>query len=483
MIRSTAMARRDFLQRLGLGMAATSLTAGQRPTWGAWPSDGPNRVFLVVLDTVRADHLDCYGYPRSTMPFVSALAKDSVQFMRTYCACSHTNPAHLTLFSGLYPAQHKLVKNSMEGFDPGVYTMAQFFQEAGYRTAAFCSVPWLRVFERGFEHFHTIDADGLTDNPEASPYAPAKETVDKTLEWLGQREADEKCFVWVHLYDAHTPYLPPAEFEQAVQIGPEDERVLHLKYLTHDLKLDVQTWPWSGDSDAYLQDHLKYEAELRFMDSEIRRLYENTGQADQHENSLWVLTADHGQGLGAHGYRGHGMHIYEDQLRVPLLVHAPGAGYRPRRVQGPVQHLDLLPTVADILNSPVTKQVATMHGQSLLPLLNGEGEGLPVRGVYAERRRPEPNGHTAEWEKGPIWTLIDGDLKYIVHANGADECYDLASDPHELTDLHGSAAAQVGALREKAQAFRAELVNDAAQVKDAWIGDQYKEHLEALGYL
>ncbi|MBN2309527.1 MAG: sulfatase-like hydrolase/transferase [Candidatus Hydrogenedentes bacterium] len=458
------------------GLAAAGLTASCAPGSG-----GPfRRLFLVTLDTLRADHLECYGYPRDTAPFLTDLARRSALFRRAMAASSHTNPAHASIFSGLEVPQHKYVHNSQAGMSDKVYAMAQAFQDSGFDTAGFYSMVWLGWFERGFRTFQRRpDPDKYKVE-----YSLAPETVALARDWLRGRGPRDRFFLWLHLFDAHVPYRAPAEFRDLLRFRDDKERRQLTAYWLDTQKKDPESGPWAGDLDAFVATQQAYDAEIRFMDAHLGELYAYAGRRGLNDNSLWIVTADHGEGLGAHGYEGHGKHIYQEELHVPLLIHAPDGRYGARGVDGLAHHTDLLPTAADAFGVSVDRQATPIHGVSLMPLVDGTG-GLPSdRRVFAQRRRKYPlHPFTMEWEDGPIYSVQDERLKYIFHAHGVDEFFALDSDPRELANLAVADSAEADAMRAHAQAAYAQLTADSQSIEEKDLSSEHVEALKAAGYL
>ena len=462
--------RPGTLERIALIAALLALHACTPGTQRAF--ERPERVFLITLDTVRLDHLSFHGYPRETTPFLAMLAERSADFETALSTSSHTNPAHTSIFTGLHLPQHKLLFNEQAGFSASIHTLTQAYQDAGYRTSAFVSVPFLDVLKRGFDVFDTTR--GL------SPYVNAETIVDRALESLQGPSGRENAFVWLHFYDAHIPYQAPNEWTQRMQAKDADEERELLQYWTgQQFKIPVT----DRREEKILLNNQAYDAELAYVDDQLKRLYEEVDRLGLLPGSLWVILSDHGEGLGSHRYLGHGRHIFQEQLRIPLLIHHPDGGLVTGRIKDVVTQVDLYPTLLDVIGAAADDQVVPLHGASLLPLLEGKVNRLPERTAFAQRRKKFAHRASRKWEDGPIYALQDDRHKYVFHASGNDEFFDLARDPHELENLAGGGTEAEVAWRERTRGFYSRLSAESEAVDELGLSEIHLEALRALGYI
>lgn len=454
--------------RIALGLCAPLAVACHRAPDRAPGLEKPNAVVLVTLDTLRADHLGCYGYFRATSPFLDRLAREGLLFDNAFSAVSQTSPAHASLFSGLYPAQHRIARNGM-GFPPlaprSAGTLAEAFAGAGYDTAAFMAVRFLAPVARGFRH---VDAQGLWRH-----YRQADETVDRALAWLGHKRPADRFLLWIHLFDPHRPYRAPrAERERlALETPAEVEAFARRVVAEHRLAPGFYATP-----GALAAQYGEYDAEVAFADRQLARLFEAMAARGFHERALWIVTADHGEGLGSHGYKGHGRHIYREQLHVPLILWGPGvpAG---RRTSELVRHVDLLPTLLELLGVQARWR-PRLPGRSLVPLLREPERRLPRVLAFAQRRPPDPG-----WEQGDVFTVFDRDWKYIVHSQGRDEFFDLRSDPHELNNLASRVSAVKDALARTSREMLTRFNDEGREAEVRPVDPGLRDELRALGYV
>jgi len=371
---------------LALALAVASLAAG----CGGEELRDPNLV-LVTVDTVRADHLGCYGDRAAITPWLDKIAAEGIRFEQASSAVPLTLPSHATLLSGLLPPHHGLRNNGAGALPAGTATLATLLAGKGYRTGGFVGAFVLdRRFglSRGFEVYD----DEIPRDPHAGvsleAERPGREVVDRALAWLGREDA-RPFFIWVHLYDAHAPYTPPPAWAARHPGRP-------------------------------------YDGEISEVDEQVGRILSELDHRGLAKRTVVAVAADHGEGLGEHGELTHGLLLYEPTLHVPLLVRAPGR-LKARVVETPVSLADLAPTLAGLLGKalPAPAQ-GSLDGRDLSAALLSGGEPAAAE-VYAESRYPAIFG----WS--PLAALRRRDLKYIAAPQA--ELYDLRQDPREAANL------------------------------------------------
>jgi arylsulfatase A-like enzyme len=299
-------------------LAVTSVLAWRSVKHGAQGADRRGwNVLILTLDTTRADRLGAYAFAGADTPNIDRLARKGVLFEQAESAAPLTLPAHSSLFTGRFPFQHG-VRDNGAVLDPAEVTLAQLLHARGFRTGAFPAAYVLDTrwgLSRGFDVYDgTFEArprDGL--HPDGMR-RPAGEIVDRALAWLNTT-SDSRFFAWLHFYDAHTPYDPP-----------------------------------EGRSDRATG----YQGAIAFMDSQIGRVLAFLDARHLLDRTLVVLAGDHGESLGEHGERTHGLFVYEGVTRVPLIIRAPSWRTGGRRVTDVVRSVDVIPTVLNILSIPVT---------------------------------------------------------------------------------------------------------------------------------
>jgi arylsulfatase A-like enzyme len=462
---------RGLLKNLSLHAAGLALAV----LLGASPSCRPagaqyDNLVLVTIDTLRADHLGLYGYPRPTSPYLDELGREGVVFWQAVTASSHTAPSHASLLTSLYPEQHRVLVNGQQ-LDPGIPALASLLQEREVETAGFVSVRFLDGLKPGFDVF---DAEV----PEGEVFRTANGTVDRAIEWLSRRQAGQRFAVWVHVYDPHQHVITTRMPEPYYRHMREDSE-RRGEELLYFLKQE-QAYPHdelSGSID-------RYDAQIAFVDAQVRRLFEATAEVAPAGRTLRVVTADHGEGLGNHGIEGHGQNLYQEQLRAPLILHGDTERMRHGVVTSPVRHVDVLPTVAELLGVALSGSDLRLEGTSLVPLLAKPSADLGLEPAFSQRRPPDERRLSIGWDPGVKLAAQDGHHKYILNPKPPHEFYDLSRDPYELRNLIHGESPEKERLRQWLQEKYEALAQDhrSKSVSDE-LDPQTLEDLKALGYL
>jgi arylsulfatase A-like enzyme len=456
---------------IGLGVHGWRALVEQRTSAGLpAPPEGAPNVLLIVLDTVRAQSLGLYGYKRPTTPRLERLAANGVVFQRAISTASWTLPSHATMFTGRY--LHELSTTYERALDATYPTLAEAFRDSGYATAGFvANVSYCaRHFglARGFTHYEDfpisagqVVLSGTLTRKLADWYAvrrltrfydywnrqPAELINEHFLDWLSRR-AGRPFFAFLNYFDAHTPYLPPRPFE--TMFGP---RRLH-DYQRHvrQRQFDCDWLDRHKLSPAERQsENDAYDGAIAYMDQQLGLLLAELEKRGELNNTLVVITADHGEHFGEHGLYFHGNSLYLPLLHVPLVVLFPGKLPAGVRVDRAISLRDLAATVVDVagLHTEVS-----FPGNSLARLWNGPSP--TVSGLV----EPLLSEHEGGWLRelwypsahGSMRSLLRGRFHYINYADGTEELYDFESDPRESSDL---VKARKG--RQHVVQFRAEL--------------------------
>ena len=441
-------------------LIATCLSCGR--------SSLPEHVILVTIDTLRADHLGSYGYPRDISPFLDSLAKDGVLFENAVSSSSHTAPSHASLFTSQYPASHGVVANGTQ-LGARVPTIASVLRDSGFQTGAVISARFLSLIATGFEEVHH-------KRPKPSGYWPADRVIDRAIVWLVNRDKNKRFFLWVHLYDVHSSRGeqggPPYELLTALKEEyREDPEPLQRAWAQRGLPEQVRRRP--------RQIH-HYDAQIAYVDSELRRLFDFVEGHEDLSNVLWVITSDHGEGLGNHGFLGHGKHLYQEQIRVPLIFY----GLQEAMTVGDlVRHVDVLPTVADLVGVSHSNGDGNTEGRSLAPLLDGSEASLPPVYAYSQRRPPTEARLEAGWTSGLMISAVSEDHKYILKTGGEDEFYDLSQDPLEVNNLVNESSTEKDRMANWLASKYEEMTTSMSGEADAQVQEEFVDELRALGYL
>ena len=476
-----------WLRGLAVMGAALSVIGSDQGLSAAQPEPPLDQIVLVTIDTLRADHVGSYGYPRPTTPFLDRLAAEGVLFKRAFTSMSLTVPAHASIFTSLYPIQTQLLKNGHLLRDE-FNTMAELMRRRGYKTAAFVSARYFDSanIHQGFDHY-----DEAGDPEPDRFYRPAEETVGQALDWLQRRPQTEPLFLWVHLYDPHLPLRPTPELLQKIRYENTnqliklthlliDERGLNARYLTQRAK-----WAEAklGTHDL-LEAVDRYDAEIRGADDQLARLHGALGKLLGNGRSLWIVTADHGEGLSAHRWWRHGKHIYNEQLQVPLIFNFSSGDYRGRTVDRLVETVDILPTLLEIVGIREWEQRGAVQGKSLLGLLDGDDGRYEKSYAFAQRGEFDALNvrKTANFETGEKFALQNGSFKLIHRTAGPDEFYALRSDPYERNNISGKGFSEETELR-KLLFNRIDLLQGTGDEGPISVDKQTIEMLRALGYV
>jgi arylsulfatase A-like enzyme/Tfp pilus assembly protein PilF len=398
-------------------------------------------VLLITIDTVRADHLGCYGYSGIKTPTLDGLARDGIVFERALSQVPLTSPSHAAILTGTYPFQNGMQDFTSSPLNQRFRSVAQAFQANGYGTAAVVSAYVLdRTWglRRGFdfyddafppEAFETKEI-GLVDRK-------AGESVTRAIRWLSKRQGTgihRPFFFWLHLYDPHSPYDPPEPF--------------HTEYIGHP-----------------------YDGEIAYADHELGRLIAWLKANHLYEEILIVALSDHGESLGEHGEGEHGFFIYNSTLRVPLIVKPPaGSGFRPTRISRPVETIAVAPT---LLRFAGVKDEIEKQFSSAELLLKQPEKDSPA---YGETFYPF---NSFGWS--PLHSLETGRYQYIDAPK--PELYDLWDDPEEKKNLAEQQAATVAVMKEKLRSLLQQRPYEGGTEPASNISPEAAEKLRALGYV
>ena len=396
------------------------------------PSEPPN-VLLISVDTLRADHLGCYGAQAVETPAIDRLAGEGVRFQNAYSPVPLTLPAHWTIHTGIEPWRHGVLDNGMVLRESPATTLAERFSRAGYETAAFVAAFVLnRAFglDRGFGHYD----DGPSSDAELDQLfhstAPADERVGRALHWLRQPRS-RPFFLWLHLYDPHSPYEPPSAFRKLYAERP-------------------------------------YDGEIAFVDTQIARLLAALESSRESARTLVVLLSDHGESLGEHGELTHGMLLYDATLQVPLIFRLPSRLPAGTVRPDAVTLADVAPTVLALAGLPLGEAV---DGVDLFGPAAVAGRRL---GAVSEtpRRRFGWAGLVA---------VREGAWKFILAPRA--ELFRIADDPRETRDRLERDRAAASVLEREARRIAVVTEKRAETLAVAEGGAEEKARIAALGYI
>jgi arylsulfatase A-like enzyme len=435
-------------------------------------SERPN-VLLYVVDTLRADHLGCYGYPQPISPRIDALAAEGVVFSRAIAQSSWTMPATASMLTGRTPSAHGAV-DPFARIHPGVVTLAEALRAHGYRTAAFVSNVNVRAdlgFDRGFARYDYL----AEDRARPAVHTPADELHDRVVRWLDDTAGSGPFFAYVHASEPHAPYAAPAaagpgpELPSRPPALPADRDPLQM--LRRDPR--ARTVPHI--------DYLRalYDAEVAFVDGAIGRLLDALRNRGIDDDTLLILTSDHGEEFYEHGGFEHGRTLYREQLAVPLIIRFPDRTYAGRRVSRVARQIDVLPTLLTWLDVPMP---AGVQGAPLPLLRDGtdEEDDAAVE-AYSETRLGG----------GEMAAVSTADWKVIHRLRRGGpvvEIYDLDRDPAETTNVAAERPIALGYAEQALARWATGAISTAgtdgfAAERGDDLAAETVATLRALGYL
>jgi arylsulfatase A-like enzyme/Flp pilus assembly protein TadD len=459
---------------------------GQLPRRAASP-EAPN-VLLIVIDTLRADHLSSYGYHRKTTPRIDALASEGVLLENAISQAPWTAPSMATVFTGLYPTVHgldaaidrrrwrhgpwrgrpreTLPVPIQKALSPAQLTLAEVLRRHGYFTSGFVSNPYLHSllgFAQGFDTYHDPKLT-LT-----APLEPAETTNRSVFEWL-DRKPVQPFFLFVHYNDPHHSYEPPSPFEKkyvaeyAGTLTPDQTRSPE----------SIVEQELSSEDIEYLIG--LYDGEIAYTDVQVGLLLEKTRALQLERNLLVVLTSDHGEEFFDHGWINHGQTLYEEQLRVPLIFHYPGK-LSPARILAQVQLVDLMPTLLELVG--IRSISDDLQGTSFASLLRGETTDEPGH-AYSE----------TSWGSEQKSVRTSRGLKLIYSSDGDPELFDLSQDPGEQKNVASEHASTSKSLQDQLMRWveanreaRARIHGKGGRLQEVVLDEKMEAQLEALGYV
>ena len=435
----------------------------------------PNILF-VSMDTVRADHLSCYGYARQTSPNLDRLAQDGVRFERAISTSSYTLPSHVSMFTGQEMGVHTVVTIHSR-ISERATTITEVLQQAGYTTIGFGSAPYLKKqfgFAQGFDIYDDRLANvGTRESHEA---VTSEKVIDRALDQIRDHR-NERWFTFIHMWDPHYDYLPPPPFDK---MFAGDYRG---SFSMHDFERNRGFAVGMNPADlAYTVS--QYDGEIAWTDNQLGRLFAELKKMGLYDQTAIVITADHGDEFLEHGHKGHGHTLYDEMVRVPLIVKLPGAPAA-KVIPCAVSLLDLFPTLAEMAG--IKRSGYEGNGRSLLDLILARRPCDSQRELTSETnlaRTREGRGGTRGYEM----MLERGGVKYfyLLSPPQRQMLFDINRDPAERQNLVESDAARAAELRERliARHRRDRLLGREMSIVDRNNPDrQTVDQLRTLGYV
>jgi len=398
----------------------------------------PNVLFIIV-DTLRADYLACYGNSRIKTPNIDSLAKQGTLFKNTICQAPLTHPSHCSMFTSTYPQFNNMRDNGNQRLGDSSITLAEIMKDNGYITAAFVSTFVLDSkfgLNQGFDTYddqmERVTAKRVIKMMDEE--RKADKVTEAALNWLNSNK-DKKFFLWVHYYDPHTVYNPPSPYKEIYK------------------------------------DNL-YAGEVAYCDEYIGRLLSALKELNLDKNTLIIFASDHGEGLGEHQENGHAVFVYDTTLKVPLIFSHPGSIPEGKVIHEQVRLIDVMPAILGLLDIKKNKEI---QGKDLTRIIKGS-------------RRPQSSFAYSESFYGklhfnwsPLQSFRMGDWKYI--KSSEPELYNIKDDPGELINLAGSKTDIANELDKQLQEFLNKTSSPEEEETEVEMDEQTREKLMSLGYI
>jgi len=430
---------RTFRRLILVVTALTALCAAAET-----PAKPALNVVLITIDTLRADHVGCYGYKQIKTPNIDGLAADGARFESAFAVVPVTLPSHSSMLTGTYPmlsGMHDFSGNKLSPLQP---TLASVLKQAGYQTGAVIGAAVLDSrfgLNQGFDFYYDhFDFSRLDEANLDEMERPGNVVADVALDWLA-KNSQKKFFLWMHLYDPHFPYHPPEPYSREYAAQP-------------------------------------YDGEIAFADEQVGRLLRFLKEKGIYRNTVIVLCGDHGESLGEHGEKTHGFFIYNATMHVPLIIRLPENRLpekaAARAVVDPVSLVDLMPTMLSAVGLETPSQV---QGRSLLPEIRADriDQATRDRMLYGETFMPRIHFN---------WSELRGseNMKYHFIDAPRPELYDLAKDPGEVHNLFTEKKAVAEEMRAKLVGMIRDYSAGKELAEKTGLDPALMERLKALGY-
>ena len=392
---------------------------------------GGGPIILISIDTLRADHLPIYGASGVATPNIDALARDAIVFENAYSHVPLTLPSHVSMLTGLLPAEVGVRNNLGYRFDGGKHpTIPSLLKSRGHESGAAVSAYVLRGatgLGEVFDHYDDVMDRASEGGAMGEVQRAGNATVDSALQWVEAR-AGKPYFFFLHLFEPHAPYAAPEPFRTKYASSP-------------------------------------YDGEIAAADAQVGRFLDALRAKGDYERATIILVSDHGEGLGDHGEEQHGIFLYREAIHVPLIVKLPGGDLRGKRVRSPAQLIDLLPTIAEVAGFAVPERV---KGESLIALARADAS--PDRRVFSETMYPRIH---LGWSD--LASLVDARHHYIDAPR--PELYDMATDPRERVNVLADQRRVYASMRNEV------ATHDRTLAPPSAVDPEEAAKLAALGYL
>jgi arylsulfatase A-like enzyme/Tfp pilus assembly protein PilF len=388
-----------------------------------------DNILLITIDTIRADHLSCYGYDKIKTVNIDAIAEQGIVFTKAFCQVPLTLPSHTSIMTGLFPNHHGVRNNGTYIFDKKSETLANVLKSKGYKTAAFVSSYVLDKhfgLNYGFDTYNDEVQEKQLSRHIIEAERDAKQVSEKALEWL-RSNYNDKFFMWIHYYDPHAPYAPPKQ------------------YLTKVQNL--------------------YDGEILYVDEQIGVIINFLKENNIYSKTLIIIIGDHGEAFGEHNEREHGMFLYDTTVHIPFIMKFPRLKTG-QKIKSAVRSVDLFPTILDIMGI----NYKNSDGKSLVEVINNPG-GKDDTWNYSETLFP------LDYKWSPLYSIRTKEWKLIDAPK--PELYNLIKDPDEKDNIFDAYPKKANELKSLLESVKSNEKSAAA----SYIDKETREKLQALGYV
>lgn len=458
---SGRLSRRKFLKKIFNGLIVSgSASFPLNICWSKQSRREKLNIILITLDTTRADRLSCYGYKRRTSICLDGLAHDSVVYTHAIAPSSWTLPSHAALFTGKFTSSHGarydpkgplMIADAIDcppagnqyrarGVGKNEHMLASILKDKGYTTGAVVGSPWLkRIFglNKGFDYY---DDDQIT----SVNGRVASQITSRALRWL-KESYRKQFFLFLNYFDPHTPYGPPGEYLYA--------------YLP---KGSLSP----GKTMSIEEMNALYDAEILYMDYHIGKLLDNLRQLGLYDSTWIIVTADHGELLGEHKLTGHGKFLFQEELKIPLIIKYPGAETTPRQEDMPLQLTDIFPMILSRLGIPLPPDIQGSIPPNITHPIFGEVYPLPAFSPYGDWR-----------------AIYDGKFKFLWNSKGNNLLFNLEDDPIESINLLKRYPDRAKAMESAINEFISYMPKPGPAGPLQEVDEKTKKALKSLGYV
>lgn len=441
-------------------------------------SEGYN-VILISIDTLRSDHLGCYGYKKDTSPNIDVLASESALFRNVYSASPWTLPSHVSMLTGLYGAHHQVYHDS-DRMDPREITLAEKMRENSYKTTAFTGGGFVSAvygFSKGFDSYYEGEGGVFHQDSAAKVFSVVSQWIDRSL--------DQDFFLFIHTYQPHSPYACPPPYK--FMFLDDDAKWGHIDLIHH---LGGNEYLYKALPDEEKRNIIAlYDAEIRYTDELlIAPLVDKLKETGLYDRTMLILTSDHGEEFFEHSGWGHGYSVYDEALKVPLIIKFPDSSFKGKSYDHIVSLVDIMPTILDWLDIDISD--ANIDGKSLMPILLEREKG--DRKFIADVA-----GNVLHYHNLEKITANQEKIKMILNKDSSDrnleffrfkppevpvvEMYDLKNDSMEKNNI----AEKYPDLTRQLMGWLNDFYSTAVKkdVKKLVMDEKLKEQLRALGYI